>query len=167
VPLVPLVHDVVGRLATLVEAASMHVEYALPDTLPPVLGDEPAIRRVLQNLVSNAIKYGASGGWVGISAQARGRDVQITIADRGIGIGAAEQPRIFEPFYRAPEVIAAQIQGAGLGLSLVKRILDAHGGRIDVRSVPGQGSEFTVHLPAASEEAVARPAAAQPVASRG
>ena len=80
--------------------------------------------------------------------------MHITVADRGIGIAAADHARIFEPFYRAPDVVAAQTQGAGLGLSLVKRIVDAHGGRIVVRSAPGAGSEFTVVLPAASEEPV-------------
>jgi K+-sensing histidine kinase KdpD len=105
---------------------------------------------VVQNLVGNAIKYGKSGGWIGIRARSTGRDVQLTVSDRGIGIEPAEQPRIFEPFYRAPGVIDAQIQGAGLGLSLVQRIVDAHGGRIIVQSTPGSGSEFTVHLPAAS-----------------
>jgi signal transduction histidine kinase len=77
-----------------------------------------------------------------------------------MGIGAAEQPHIFEPFYRTPEVIAAQIQGAGLGLSLVQRIVEAHGGRIAVRSASGSGSEFTVHLPAASEQPATRSSAA-------
>ena len=85
----------------------------------------------------------------------------ITIADRGIGIAAGDQPKIFEPFYRSPDVISAQIQGAGLGLSLVKRIVETHGGRISVRSAPGQGCEFVVSLPAATEEPVGRPALAE------
>jgi len=74
--------------------------------------------------------------------------VDVAVSDRGIGIAPAEQRRIFEPFYRAPEVVTAQIQGAGLGLSLVKRIVEAHGGRIAVTSEPGKGSTFTVTLPA-------------------
>jgi signal transduction histidine kinase len=90
----------------------------------------------------------------------------VTIADRGIGIAPADQGRIFEPFYRAPEVVAAQIQGAGLGLSLVKRTVHAHGGRISVRSAPGSGSEFTVVLPAASEEPVGRTALSEAHGSR-
>jgi hypothetical protein len=98
------------------------------------------------------IKYGASGGWIGISARASGREVQITVADKGMGIEAAEQANIFDPFYRTPDVIAAQIQGAGLGLSLVQRIVEAHGGQVSVKSAPGQGSEFTVQLPAADAE---------------
>ena len=74
--------------------------------------------------------------------------MQVTVADAGIGIEPPSRRSIFEPFYRAPDVVAAQIQGAGLGLSLVQRIVEAHGGRITVRSAPGTGSEFTVHLPA-------------------
>lgn len=139
------------------------MEVDLPASLPPVLADEPALRRVFQNLVGNAIKYGAGGGVIRISAASTARDVRIAIADAGIGIAPAEQQRIFEPFYRAPDVIAAQIQGAGLGLSLVKRIVESHGGRISVRSTPGAGSEFTVTMPAAMEEPIARKADGQPV----
>jgi signal transduction histidine kinase len=145
-----LLHAVVAASASLLGDARMAVEYDVPDGLPPVLGDEPALRRVFQNLVGNAIKYGAGGGWLGLRARVSGREVRITVADRGIGIPPAEQARIFEPFYRAADVVAAQIQGAGLGLSLVTRILEAHGGRITVESAPGRGSAFTVHLPAAA-----------------
>jgi len=121
-----------------------------------VLGDETALRRVFENLVANAVKYGEAGRWLGIRARLAGREVRVTVADRGIGINAAEQSRIFEPFYRAPDVIAARIQGTGLGLSLVQRIVRAHGGNISVQSEPGAGSEFTVTLPAASEEPIGR-----------
>jgi two-component system, OmpR family, sensor histidine kinase SenX3 len=160
VPVAPLLRQVVEASAPLVEEAGLKVDYDLPQSLPPILGDEQALRRVFQNLVGNAIKYGASGGWIGLRARASGREVLVTVADRGIGIEAFEQPRIFEPFYRAPGVIEAQIHGAGLGLSLVQRIVEAHGGRITLRSAPGTGSEFTVHLPAASEETVARTSSA-------
>ena len=152
VPVAPLLRDIMSASATLVEEAGMTVEEDLPDSLPPVLGDEQALRRVFQNLVSNAIKYGATGGWIGLRAGASGREVLVTVADRGIGIEPAEQPRIFEPFYRAPGAISAQIHGAGLGLSLVQRIVEAHGGRVEVRSSPGSGSEFGVYLPAAGPE---------------
>jgi signal transduction histidine kinase len=119
---------------------------------------------VFQNLVSNAIKYGAQGRWIGLKARAAaGKEIIVTVSDRGAGIPAAEQTRIFEPFYRAPSVISAQIQGAGLGLSLVQRIIEAHGGRITVRSAEGSGSDFIVHLPAATEEPVTRNASAPDV----
>ncbi len=160
IPVPPLVRHVVHASSTLIEQAGLEVQYDFPDTLPPVLGDEQGLRRVFQNLVGNAIKYGASGGWIGISARASGREVQVTVADKGMGIEAAEQAHIFDAFYRTPEVIAAQIQGAGLGLSLVQRIVEAHGGRVTVRSAPGQGSEFTVHLSSATEQSAPRSSAA-------
>jgi two-component system sensor histidine kinase SenX3 len=161
-----MLHEIVDSSRSLIDPALIQVEYDVADRLSPVLGDEPALRRVFQNLVANAIKYGGTGAWIGVGAHQAGRDVFVTIADRGIGIAPADQARIFEPFYRAPDVIAAQIQGAGLGLSLVKRIVEAHGGRITVQSAPGSGSQFTVVLPAASEELVGRAALSEAHGSR-
>jgi signal transduction histidine kinase len=108
---------------------------------------------VVQNLIGNAIKYGASGGWIGVRARHSGAQVTLAVSDKGIGIAAAEQGRIFEPFYRATEVIAGRMQGAGLGLSLVQRIVEGHGGRVSVKSAPGAGSEFIVSLPVAAGDA--------------
>ena len=153
VALAPLVADVLSTSQSLINDARMRVELDLPPDLPPVRGDEPALRRMFQNLIGNAIKYGADGRWMGVRARQIGSDVVVTVSDRGIGIPTAEQSRIFEPFYRAPDVVAARIQGAGLGLSLVQRIVDAHGGRVTVKSVPGEGSEFVVSLPIAADEA--------------
>lgn len=149
----PLVSDILSSCADLIENAGLIVDVNVPQDLPPVLGDEPALRRVFQNLIDNAIKYGAAGGSIRVSARREGSEIAVTIADRGIGIDAAHHARIFEPFYRTPDVIAAQMQGAGLGLSLVHRIVTAHGGRVTVRSAPREGSEFTVLLPAADERA--------------
>jgi len=156
VQIAPMLREVVESSRVLADDARIAVEFSIAEDLPPVLGDEQALRRVFQNLVGNAFKYGRGGGWVGIHARHAGREIHVSVADRGIGIHPTEQSRIFEPFYRTADVIAAQIQGAGLGLSLVKRIVEAHGGRIAVTSTPGSGSEFTVVLPAASEEAVGR-----------
>jgi signal transduction histidine kinase len=162
----PLLQDIISSSAELIQRSHLDLEMSIPEDLPPVLGDEPALRRVFQNLIGNAIKYGAGGGWIGVSAAKSGSDVRITVADRGMGIPLAEQIRIFEPFYRANDAIAAQIQGAGLGLSLVQRIVEAHGGRVSVKSAPGEGSEFTVQLPAAGEEPIPRPVGdAQPASS--
>ena len=123
------------------------IEAAIAEDLPAVSGDEAALRRVFQNLIGNAIKYGADARWVGITASHTASTLEISVSDRGIGIAPADHARIFDPFYRAPDVVAAQIQGAGLGLSLVKRIVEAHSGRITLKSAPGQGSTFTVSLP--------------------
>ncbi|HMB26936.1 MAG TPA: sensor histidine kinase, partial [Blastocatellia bacterium] len=89
--------------------------------------------------------------WIGLSAESvetpAGDEVQIRVSDRGLGVASSEQERIFEPFYRGKEVAAAQIRGNGLGLSLVKHIIAAHGGRVSVESNVGQGSVFILHLP--------------------
>jgi signal transduction histidine kinase len=151
----PLLRDIVSASSALIEDAGLAVDFDIPDNLPSVLGDEPALRRVFQNLIDNAVKYGAAGGSISLSARRIGSEVGVTVADRGIGIDAADQSRIFEPFYRASGVVAAQMQGAGLGLSLVQRIVAAHGGRVTVKSALRQGSAFTVQLPAVDERAAA------------
>jgi two-component system phosphate regulon sensor histidine kinase PhoR len=130
-----------------------------------VLGDGPALRSSIENLITNAVKYGGANRWVAIRADAlqrgRRRDVRITVEDHGLGIPASDLPHIFEPFYRGTEAISRQIQGNGLGLSLVKRIVEAHGGRVTVETRPGSGSAFTIHLPAAEPTATADALASQ------
>jgi signal transduction histidine kinase len=149
-----LLADVLAASQSLIDNAGIRVETDLPSDLPPVIGDEAGLGRVFQNLIGNAIKYGASGGWIGVRARQIGSQITVTVSDRGLGIAPAEQSRIFEPFYRAPDVITARIQGAGLGLSLVLRTIHAHGGSVTVKSAPGAGSEFVVTLPIAGIEAI-------------
>lgn len=131
------------------------LDVAIPADLPLVRGDAPALRRVFQNLIGNAIKYGGADRWVGVRAVREDARVVVTVSDHGIGIASADRARVFEPFYRAKDVVAAQIHGAGLGLSLVKRIVEAHGGRVALESAPGRGSSFTVTLAAAADSAEA------------
>lgn len=136
------------------EERDFHIETTIAPELPLVMGDASALRRALQNLISNAIKYGGENGaqrWVRIGAEPGAKDVRITIEDRGLGIDSADIPHIFDPFYRGRQAIAAQIEGSGVGLSLVKQIVEAHGGRISVRSTPGVGSTFTFQLPIAAQ----------------
>jgi signal transduction histidine kinase len=154
-----LVEGVLRASATLIESAHLDLQVEMPADLPPVAGEEGALRRVFQNLVGNAIKYGGEGRWIGVEGRRSGPGVSVTVSDRGIGIAPADQERIFEPFYRAADVAAAQVQGAGLGLSLVQRIVHSHGGRISVKSAKGTGSQFTVWLPAASAQAAGQPSA--------
>jgi two-component system, OmpR family, sensor histidine kinase SenX3 len=128
------------------------VDANIPPGLPPVAGDEPAVRTLMENLLSNAIKYGGENGRVTVSAAADERGVRIAIRDRGPGIPEAELPRIFEPFYRGSRAYG-NVGGTGIGLSLVRRIVDALGGQIDVESRPREGTTFTVTLPRATEPA--------------
>jgi signal transduction histidine kinase len=132
----------------------VHRDIAL--NLPAVMGDANALRSAVQNLIANAVKYGGRDHWVGIRAEhIRGRrhgEVRITVSDHGDGIDAAELPHIFEPFYRGANAVAQQIHGNGLGLSLVRRIIEAHGGRVSATSRPGAGSAFTITLPAADRK---------------
>jgi signal transduction histidine kinase len=148
VTLSTVLRETAAAADTAAARAGVAIELSIDEHLPAVAGDEAALRRVFQNLIGNAIKYGADGRWVGIRACFTAGRIEVSVTDRGVGIAAAHQAKIFDPFYRAPDVVAAQIQGAGLGLSLVKRIVEAHGGRITVKSAPGAGSTFTVALPA-------------------
>jgi signal transduction histidine kinase len=113
-----------------------------------------ALQHALQNLIGNAAKYGTAGGnWIGVFAsQTRDKEqavVEIRVADRGPGIPQDEQKHIFEPFFRGRRAVEDQIHGAGLGLNLAKKIVEAHGGSIRVQSEPMKGTEFTVRIPAA------------------
>jgi signal transduction histidine kinase len=136
------------------DGAQCVLEKNIAPGLPPVLGDRVALRQALGNLVANAAKYGLQGGnWIGVSAARisdRAREaVEIRVADRGPGIPREEQEQIFDPFFRGARAIEDQIRGTGLGLSLVKRIVEAHGGSIRVESEPGKGTVFVLRLPAA------------------
>ncbi|MGH9409113.1 MAG: sensor histidine kinase [Vicinamibacterales bacterium] len=149
----PLIAQAVADCRHAAPHPGVTIDVAIGDEVPPVIGDEAALRRVLHNLIGNAIKYGGDSKWVGVAASRAGNYVAVTVSDRGIGIAPSDHARVFDPFYRARDVIEGQIQGAGLGLSLVKRIVDAHGGRVSLESAPGQGSSFTLMLPTAIEPA--------------
>jgi signal transduction histidine kinase len=119
-----------------------------PSGVQRVAGDATALRSAIHNLISNAIKYGGEARWVRVSARPTShRATQITVEDRGLGIAAEDRKHIFEPFYRGREAVSRQIQGSGLGLHLVRRIIEAHGGTVSVHSEPGHGSTFTIELP--------------------
>lgn len=138
----------------LLEERQARVEKDLDPDLPAVLGDPGALRRAFRNLVENAAKYGGKTPWIGVRARAAGREVEVTVEDRGPGIRRDDLPHLFEPFYRGREVKTGGIPGSGLGLSVVRRIIEAHRGRVSVAAGgSGQGSAFTLHLPAAPEEA--------------
>ncbi|MEO7649296.1 MAG: HAMP domain-containing sensor histidine kinase [Bryobacteraceae bacterium] len=130
------------------------VERHIAVDLPQVLGDATSLTHALRNLLSNALKYGSDRSSIAVWAQANGGKhptVEIRIEDKGTGIDPADLPYIFEPFYRGARAKEDQIPGAGLGLSLVKRILEAHGGSVHASNESDGGASFTLTLPAAPE----------------
>jgi signal transduction histidine kinase len=153
-----IIEDALRGADPLVREHHATIEQRAAADLPAVLVDPSAVSRSLQNLIVNALKYGGAPPVVVVEARrAEGsrREVAVTISDNGAGIAARDLPHIFEPFYRGGDATARQIHGSGLGLSLVKRIMDELGGRITVRTDPGKGSAFTLHLPLAPEGALA------------
>lgn len=133
------------------------IEKQLAPGLPMILADEQALKHALRNLIDNAVKYGTEGNnWIGVFActveDEHGQGVEFRVADRGPGIPLDEQPHIFDPFFRGRRAVQDQIHGTGLGLNLVKKIVEAHGGTISVKSEPMKGTEFIVRIPAAPPE---------------
>jgi signal transduction histidine kinase len=129
------------------------VECVIPDESIIIEGDELRLEQVLQNLIGNGLKYSINGGPVRVQVERRGRMACITVTDQGIGIPAADMPRLFERFYRAGNTDERHIGGMGIGLYIVKEIVSLHGGNIEATSVQGSGSTFIVRLPLAHQPA--------------
>ena len=165
VPLAPneIIESAVESAIPLLGPGEVQVQRDIAPDLPPILGDAPALRSAVQNLVANAVKYGGRDRWVGIRAhhvrERRRSEICITVSDHGPGIPPAELPHIFEPFYRGADALEKQIHGNGLGLALVRRIVAAHGGRVSVATKPGAGTAFTISLPTAPADARTSPVA--------
>jgi heavy metal sensor kinase len=113
-------------------------------------GDEELIRRLILNLLDNAVKYTPAGGEISLALARQNGSAEIVVRDNGIGIPEMAQPRVFDRFYRVDKARARAMGGAGLGLSIAQWIVEAHGGAITLASAPGQGSTFTVRLPVAN-----------------
>lgn len=130
-------------------AEAKNLDYALESGCEElwVLGDEEAVRPILENLIDNAIKYTPASGKVHVSCRAEPHHVAIIVTDTGIGIPREDLPRVFERFYRVDKARSREMGGTGLGLSIVKHLANSLGGQIQVESRPGQGSTFTVSLP--------------------
>jgi signal transduction histidine kinase len=146
-PISVLARYAVEGLRTSAEAKDVELEARLPDGLPLVSGDPIRLRQMIGNLLENAIKYTPAGGRVEIEAESEDHQVILRVTDSGPGIPPADQPYLFDKFYRGSNV-AKDSPGTGLGLSIVKSIVDHHDGRIWVESKLGEGTTFTVVLPA-------------------
>lgn len=142
-----IIASALAECQALIDEKGFTIETDVAENLPAVKADAAALSGALQNLIGNSLKYSNGEKWLKISARNGGGKVKITVEDKGIGIASADLKHIFEPFYRAKAVVDEQIHGNGLGLSLVKETVEAHGGAISAESEVGQGSRFTIELP--------------------
>jgi len=148
-----LVGETLDAFAVHLKQNGFTLSYDAPENaLPNVDIDPDAIGLALTNLLDNAIKYSGDVKEINVGISQSVRFVAVSVSDRGIGIAADEQEKIFEKFYRIGAGLVHDVKGSGLGLSLVKHIVIAHQGRITVRSKPGEGSTFTIHLPVADQK---------------
>jgi signal transduction histidine kinase len=147
-PITVLAKYAVEGLRATADNAGVGLVTSLPDELPMVTGDPIRLRQMIGNLIENAIKYTPQGGTVTIDAGCEGDQVILRVHDTGLGIPPADQPYLFDKFFRASN-IPDDTPGTGLGLSIVKSIVDSHNGRIWVNSRQGEGTTFTIVLPTA------------------
>jgi signal transduction histidine kinase len=174
VPVREIVDAAVNASQPLVSEHDVTLDVMMDVDLPPVLANQPALARTLHNLLSNAVKYGGADRWVGLTVTRAGRDqLAFKVSDHGQGIPDEDLPHIFEPFFRGQPGIDGHVHGSGLGLSLVSRIVAQHNGRVQVETVRGGGTTFTVlvptarHAPAPATAEVSAPSLDAPAWKRG
>lgn len=131
----------------LVRTRDLTVAAALPDDPVVVQGERDQLERVVMNLVSNAVKFTDDGGRVDLDLSCTSSTAVLQVSDTGVGIPAEEQKRLFESFFRASTAISTGVQGTGLGLTIVRSIIESHGGTVEVTSEEGRGTTFEVRLP--------------------
>ena len=164
------VHYIAQAVMRLVSARAreggVQVENAIPAGLPQLWCDMRKLRQMLLNLAGNAVKFTSSGGVVSISAQCSNAEFVITVADNGIGIAGDDLPRVLQPFVQGNNALSRHHAGAGLGLTLVKSMIEKHGGSLRLESQPGQGTKVHLVFPGDRIGASATGPATRKVASR-
>ena len=142
-----LVRNTLDSYRYQIEQHGFDYEEKIADNVPPLHVDREAMARSLLNLVNNALKYSQDRKFISVNLYRDNGSVKLEVVDHGIGIPQQEQNKIFEKFYRVGDPLVHNTKGSGLGLSLVRHIVQAHGGEVSVDSAPGQGSKFTIALP--------------------
>jgi two-component system sensor histidine kinase VicK len=145
-----LIVEVMDRLLVSAHQNEQRLSSQLPEELPWVLGNRDQLEQVLVNILSNAIKYTPAGGEITVSLRTEQQKVVVEVADSGIGIPAAELPRLFERFYRVDKARSREMGGTGLGLPIAKEIVENHHGEIWVESEIGRGTRVCFALPIAA-----------------
>ena len=146
-----LVHNTLESYRFQIEQNGFDFEEKISEDVPSLRVDREAIARSLLNLVNNALKYSQDRKFIGVNLFRDNGAVKLEVVDHGIGIPELEQGKIFEKFYRVGDPLVHNTKGSGLGLSLVRHIVQAHGGDVRVDSAPGRGSKFTISLPVVSQ----------------
>jgi signal transduction histidine kinase len=153
VSLKEVVDDVVKAIRKEIEERGLSLAVAVPEDLPQVWGDRNRLAQVLTNLLSNAYKYTRKGGEIRLVVNGQAADrLEISVSDTGIGISPEDQSKLFTKFFRADDPTVREVPGSGLGLSIVKNLVEMHGGQVWVKSEPGVGSTFTFSLPLSSAQ---------------
>jgi signal transduction histidine kinase len=142
-----VVRDVVDAYRFPIEHNGFALELELAEDLPELAFDPEALSQALINLVNNAIKYSPDRKSIKVATRRDGERILVSVSDTGIGIPKSEHKKIFEKFYRAESSLVHDTKGSGLGLALVRHIVEAHGGEVELTSAPGEGSTFTIALP--------------------
>jgi signal transduction histidine kinase/tetratricopeptide (TPR) repeat protein len=145
--IVPVVKDIVELFQELTANSGFQINLVTPENLPDIVFDREAIEQVIYNLIDNACKYSCESKTVDVQLFLAGTNIIISVRDYGIGIKKEDQEKIFSRFYRAGEELAQNVKGSGIGLAIVKQIVEAHHGEITLESSPGKGSTFMVRLP--------------------
>jgi two-component system phosphate regulon sensor histidine kinase PhoR len=147
VNLYDMCNSILKNLQEIIKRKEIHTINLIPQELPPLRIDRLRFESVLTNLVENAIKYNKPQGLIEIQASKSEECYNISIKDTGVGISEKDQNRIFERFYRVDKARSREMGGTGLGLAIVKHIVAAHGGNINLESLPGEGSRFSIEIP--------------------
>ena len=145
--IVPLVKDAVSSFENFLSAKGYEFEFSKNGEIPEFCFDKEAIEQVLHNLLDNACKYSENSKKIEVTLKKLNEEVSISIKDYGVGIKKEDHDKIFSRFYRVGDELTQKVKGSGIGLTIVKQIIDAHNGKVIVESKPGQGSTFNVVLP--------------------
>jgi signal transduction histidine kinase len=149
-----VIEDAIDAARRPAESAGLELRAEIErEGMPDLTGDPHRLGQAVDNLLSNAIKFTPSGGWIEVRLHRRGDVAIIDVEDSGLGIPEDEQKRLFDRLYRASSALQHQIQGVGIGLSIVKAIAEAHGGSVKVESEEGKGTTFTLEIPLTTDAA--------------